>query len=206
MIYTSQSRSKTKRPKNFHPQPISLNHPKIGKGITQEAETRDEVDTIAIGMSQNVNFATKLVIKALTIENNLIDTFHPPPRPQQQNQQGPWQSSHNNNNYIHPQAHTTNTQYKDSLNTNWYPDSSTSHHVTADISNIQQSTPYTFLDELYIINGRGFQILSTSSTTIHKNSHSLKLNNILHVPHIKKNLLFVKKFTEDNNIFLGISP
>ena len=74
--------------------------------------------------------------------------FQPPPRPQQQNQHGPWQSSHNNNNnnnnnYIHPQAHTANTQYQDSLNTNWYPDSGASHHVTADINNIQQSTPYT---------------------------------------------------------------
>ena len=131
--------------------------------------------------------------------------FKPPPQPEQQNQQGSWQSSHNNNN-IHPQAHTANTQYQDSVNTNWYPDSGASHHVTADINNIQQSTPYTGPDQLYIGNGRGFQILSTSSITIHKNSHSLKLNNILHVPRIKKNLLSVKKFAKDNNIFWEFHP
>ena len=50
------------------------------------------------------------------------------------------------------------------------------------------------------------QILSTGSKTMHKNSHSLKLNNILHVPHIKKNLLSVKKFVKDNNIFWEFHP
>ena len=48
--------------------------------------------------------------------------------------------------------------------------------------------------------------MSTGSTTIHKKSHSLKLNNILHIPNIKKKLLSVKKFSKDDNIFWEFHP
>ena len=149
---------------------------------------------MAIGMSQNFNSATKPITKALTIENDLIDTFNHHHDLSSKINKGPCNHLTTTTTTIHTHKHTPKIHI------------TITHHVTADINNIQQSTPYTGPDKIYIGNGRGLQILSTGSTTIHKNSHSLKLNHIFHVLDIKKNLLSVKKFVKDNNIFCEFHP
>ena len=82
-------------------------------------------------------------------------------------------------------ANLTNTgSYQGNPNT-WYPDSGSTHHVTNDSNNIQNPVIYIGPDQLYVGNGQGLHISSTSSSSFHSNSTHFKFNNILHVPSIK---------------------
>ena len=49
-------------------------------------------------------------------------------------------------------------------------------------------------------------ISSTGSSKFHINSTHFKLNDILHVPLITKNLLSIHKFTSDNNVYVEFHP
>lgn len=53
-----------------------------------------------------------------------------------------------------------------------------------------------------LVMGIGLTISSTRFTFLRTNWFPLKLENILHVPRIKKNLLFVKNFTTNNNVYV----
>ena len=107
---------------------------------------------------------------------------------------------------VQPQANLANMgPYQGNPNT-WYPDSGSTHHVTNDSNNIQNPAIYTGPDQLYVGNGQGLHISSTGSSSFHSNSAHFKLNNILHVPSITKNLLFIHKFTRDNNVYVEFHP
>ena len=67
-------------------------------------------------------------------------------------------------------------------------------------NNIQTPAIYTGPDQLYVSNGQGLHI------SFHSNSDHFKLNNILHVPSITKNLLSIHKFTLDNNLYVEFYP
>ena len=84
----------------------------------------------------------------------------------------------------------------------WYPASGASHHVTPHATNLQNRVTYTGEDQLYISNGQGMKILSTGNSTLPSQHKPLKLTNILHVPAITKNLLFVHQFALNNNVFI----
>ncbi|MCH97493.1 retrovirus-related pol polyprotein from transposon TNT 1-94, partial [Trifolium medium] len=89
-----------------------------------------------------------------------------------------------------PSAFITNAG--PSTTASWFPDSGASYHVTSDPRNLQQSAPFEGHDQIYIGNGQGLTISSTGTNTfpspLHPN-HSLKLNNLLLVPSITKNLI-----------------
>ncbi|KAL5772666.1 hypothetical protein ACOSQ2_012590 [Xanthoceras sorbifolium] len=55
-------------------------------------------------------------------------------------------------------------------------------------------------------NEAGLPITSTSFNTFDVNKHTFYLKKILHIPHIKKNLLSVSKFVKDNQVFLEFHP
>lgn len=105
-----------------------------------------------------------------------------------------------------PQANFTNMGNTQGGSNTWYPNSGSTHHVTNDLSNIQTPLVYTSSDQLCVGNGQGLHISSTGSSTFHSNSNSLKLNNILHVSSITKNLPSIHKFTVDNNVYVEFHP
>ncbi|CAA7405769.1 unnamed protein product [Spirodela intermedia] len=82
------------------------------------------------------------------------------------------------------------------------PDSGATHHITPDQRILHSYTPYQSANQLQIGNGSSMAISSTGTTIIKTHSFLLKLNNILHVPHIRKHLLSIKQFTTDNNVFI----
>jgi histone deacetylase 1/2 len=87
--------------------------------------------------------------------------------------------------------------------TNWYPDTGSTNHITNDLSNLSvQSEPYLGNDQIHVGNGAGLPIKNTGSTTLSTPTKSFILNKLLHVPHIKKNLIYVSQFTSDNNVYL----
>ena len=98
------------------------------------------------------------------------------------------------NEISHPQTNT------------WYPDSGSSHHVTPNADNLHNRVPYAGQDQLYIGNGQGMKILSAGNSVLSSQPKSFALNNILHVPTITKNLLFVHQFTIENNVFIEFHP
>lgn len=76
--------------------------------------------------------------------------------------------------------------------------------MTHDIHNIQQPVSYEGPDQVLVGNGQGLFIASTGSSCFPSplnSSDKLVLDNLLHVPHINKNLVSVSKFAKENNVF-----
>ena len=86
--------------------------------------------------------------------------------------------------------------------TMWYPDSRATHHVTNDHSTLIDPAAYQGTEQLQIGNGTGLYIQSTGSTLIPSRSVPLKLQNIFHVPAIRKNLFSVYRLTNDNYVYV----
>jgi histone deacetylase 1/2 len=113
-----------------------------------------------------------------------------------------------------PQAFLLNSSSQPSSSTSqheqlWYPDSGASMHVTNSSQNIQQLEPFQGPDQVLIGNGQGLQVTTTGSTTFPSplcSNFPLKLNNLLCVPAITKNLISVSKFASDNSVFFEFHP
>jgi hypothetical protein len=68
------------------------------------------------------------------------------------------------------------------------------------------SDTYTSSDQLHIGNGQGLLINHTGSSQLTYPNATFLLKNLLHVPHIKKNLLSVSQFTRDNHVYFEFHP
>lgn len=91
-----------------------------------------------------------------------------------------------------------------SSDTNWYLDSGATHHLTNDMNNMQISESFTGTSKLIIGNGTGLNITHIGKAVLRlhncTDSTVIKLNNILLVPQITKNLISISQLTKDNNI------
>nr|KYP37003.1 Retrovirus-related Pol polyprotein from transposon TNT 1-94 [Cajanus cajan] len=70
-------------------------------------------------------------------------------------------------------------------------------------------SPFEGPDQIFIGNGQGLPIHSSSSsyfTSQNNPKMSLALHNLLHVPHITKNLISVSKFAKDNFVYYEFHP
>lgn len=78
---------------------------------------------------------------------------------------------------------------------NWYFDSRATHHLTNDLNNMNISEPFVGNSKLMIRNGDGLCITDMENSVLKMrdfgNSITLKLNNMLFVPQITKNLISV---------------
>ncbi|GAU29238.1 hypothetical protein TSUD_362280 [Trifolium subterraneum] len=120
------------------------------------------------------------------------------------------------NPYPRPSAHLALPQYYNPIadmdsvsNASWYPDSGASHHLTFNPNNLTYRTPYQGQDQVTMGNGQGVSIESLGLSNFYSPyspTVQLKLNNLLHVPNISKNLLSVSRFARDNNVFFEFHP
>lgn len=85
---------------------------------------------------------------------------------------------------------------------NWYLDSGASHHLTQNVANLTNATPYTGADKVTIGNGKHLIISNTGFTRLFSNPHSFQLKKVFHVPFISANLISVAKFCSDNNALI----
>jgi histone deacetylase 1/2 len=85
----------------------------------------------------------------------------------------------------------------------WYPDSGASYHVTNDVRNIQEPSPFSATDHIYMGNGQSLSIANSGSSMFKSPSTQthLTLHNLLHVPTITKNLISVSQFAKDNDVY-----
>ncbi|KAL4325007.1 hypothetical protein GQ457_11G008030 [Hibiscus cannabinus] len=85
--------------------------------------------------------------------------------------------------------------------TTWYPDSGATHHITNDNSALHSGMVYNGNDHLLMGDGNGVQISHIGQGRLVTKDRPLVLQNLLHVPAIKKNLLSVSQLARENNIY-----
>jgi histone deacetylase 1/2 len=108
-----------------------------------------------------------------------------------------------------PQHFTLVTDFESVSSASWYPDSGASHHLTFNPNNFGYRAPYQGHDQVMMGNGQGLSINSLGHSQFHSPSNPsvhLKLNDMLLVPDISKNLLSVSKFAKDNNVIFEFHP
>ncbi|KAJ4768699.1 hypothetical protein LUZ62_079074 [Rhynchospora pubera] len=89
---------------------------------------------------------------------------------------------------------------------NWFIDSGATTHVTSDINNLSSYQAYNGSEAVHIGNGTGLFIAHKGFSIIQTADRPLKLTNVLHVPHITKNLLSVSQLIKDNNVLVEFTP
>jgi histone deacetylase 1/2 len=92
------------------------------------------------------------------------------------------------------------------VNPSWYADTAATDHLTNNLNKLTMQERYHGKDHVQTANGTGMRITHIGQFIIPTSSHSLHLKNILHVPSVTRNLLSVKRFTSDNNVFFKFHP
>lgn len=71
---------------------------------------------------------------------------------------------------------------------------------------MQTRVPHSGYNSVLLGNGDSLTISQTDSIPLTLGSHNFRLNNVYHVPSMRKNLLSVAKFTRDNSICFSFDP
>ncbi|GJT60851.1 hypothetical protein Tco_1004384 [Tanacetum coccineum] len=101
-----------------------------------------------------------------------------------------------------PSANFANTRTQSSnASANSHSDTRANSHMTPDLEAMDNSEAYYGDDALHVGNGKGLPILHIGSSKVYSPQKMFSLKNILHVPEISHNLLFVQKFFHDNDVF-----
>jgi hypothetical protein len=85
----------------------------------------------------------------------------------------------------------------DNQDSEWFPDTGATDHITGNPGNLHSLTPYTGSDGVMLGNGDILQITHVGQANIESGNKSLQLNDVLLVPDIKKDLISVSKLTSD---------
>lgn len=83
----------------------------------------------------------------------------------------------------------------DSQDSEWFPDTGASAHVTGNPGKLTNLKPYKGNDAIMVGNGEILLITHIGETKINTDSSSIPLKNVLLVPNIKKDLLSVSQLT-----------
>lgn len=89
---------------------------------------------------------------------------------------------------------------------NWYIDTGATDRITNDLEKLAIKEKYQGKDQVQVANGSGMNILHAGHSQLSTPFHSLKLNNVLHIPQATRHLLSVHRLATDNNIFFEIYP
>jgi hypothetical protein len=88
---------------------------------------------------------------------------------------------------------------------NWYLDSRTDH-ITSELEQLTMHEKYNDHKQIRAANGASMDIVHIGNTVLPTSSHPLHLNNVLHVPHVNKQLVSIHYFNIDNNTFIKLQP
>lgn len=78
--------------------------------------------------------------------------------------------------------------------------------MTSDLNNLSSFNEYGGPDEITLGDGSGLTITHIGSSTLHTNTKSFALNNVLHAHALNKNLISVSKFFKTNDVSLEFFP
>ena len=121
-------------------------------------------------------------------------------------------------NLTAPTLHATQSQNDDSNNhsaqamlaasTNhiddsWYPNTGATHHLTHDLGNLMVKNEYNGGDRVQVGDGTALTISHARHSSFYSKNPNIHftLQNLLYVPDITKNLIYVSQFAKDNGVF-----
>ena len=90
--------------------------------------------------------------------------------------------------------------------TPWILDSGATHHLTSYLQNLSLHQPYNGSEAVSIADGSSLPMTHTGSASISTSSKSLKLNDILCVPTVSKNLVSVYRLCNANKVSVEFFP
>jgi hypothetical protein len=88
----------------------------------------------------------------------------------------------------------------------WYTDSRAMDHITGEPDQFTMHEPYTSTDQIHTANDSSMEITRIGTSFIPTSSHDRILNKVLHVPSTHKNLIYVHRFTLDNDTYIEFHP
>ena len=88
----------------------------------------------------------------------------------------------------------------------WLIDFAISHHITSDLLNLFLHHYYEGLDDVVLRDGLGYVISNSGLTDISFSNSYFSLTNVLCVPSMQKNLIFVYLFCKPNNTSIEFFP
>ena len=88
----------------------------------------------------------------------------------------------------------------------WLVDSGASYHVTVDLNNLTLHTPYDGPYDIVISDGIGLNITHSGTTSLSASSNSFTLHNVLCVPHMTRNLIYISQFFKTNKTSVELLP
>ena len=95
-----------------------------------------------------------------------------------------------------PQALAALTLDNSVFDTEWTSDTGASNHMTGNESMLKNLRPYLGTDSVLIGDGTSLAIKSVGDACVKNGTHVLPLNDVLHVLHLKRNLLSVSQLTD----------
>ncbi|GKE44784.1 hypothetical protein Tco_1472068 [Tanacetum coccineum] len=87
-------------------------------------------------------------------------------------------------------------------NQNWNMDTGASSHLANNTGILTSFSNSSIYPSVFVGNGHSIPVTHTGHSFLHTSSKPLHLNHILVTPHIIKNLISVRQFTRDNDVFV----
>nr|GEW07629.1 ribonuclease H-like domain-containing protein [Tanacetum cinerariifolium] len=87
-------------------------------------------------------------------------------------------------------------------NPNWNIDTGASSHLADNTSILTSFSNSNIYPSVFVGNGHSIHVTHTGHSLLHTTSEPLHLNHIPVTPHIIKNLILVRQFTRDNDVFV----
>lgn len=88
----------------------------------------------------------------------------------------------------------------------WYLYLGATHHLTNNVASLTLTIPYTSPGKVFFGNGNALPDACLGQLSLFMRSHPFYLCSLLYVPGITKNLLYVSKFTKDNQVLVEFYP
>ncbi|GJS70181.1 hypothetical protein Tco_0703022 [Tanacetum coccineum] len=99
---------------------------------------------------------------------------------------------------ILPHAFTAGTLHDPATGT-WNMDTGASFHLNNSVNSLSENFNTCMYPSISVGDGRSIHVTNTGHSILQSPTKSLHLNNVLIIPHIVKNLIYVRQFVRDNN-------
>jgi hypothetical protein len=108
--------------------------------------------------------------------------------------------------YVSDDKNVNTAVHRYSTDNSWYTDTGATDHITSELDKLVIHDKYTSGDKIRTASGAGMNINHIGQAIVSTPGCDMKLNNVLHVPYAKKNLVSVHRLATDNHAFLEFHP
>jgi hypothetical protein len=108
--------------------------------------------------------------------------------------------------YVPDQKNVNSAVNRYGADNSWYTDTGATDHITSELDKLVIHDKYNDGDRIRTASGAGMNINHIGKVVVSTPNGNLKLNNVLHVPSAKKNLVSIHRLATDNHAFLEFHP